>query len=147
MTTDELIRKGRRLERKYKKDLAKATRKLERKARKELPKAAAKIERKVKKDLPKAAAKLERKAEKRWKHLSSQERTFIIAGVVVQLTLLAAAQADISRRDRDQIRGKKWVWRLLVLISFVGPLAYFMIGRKKAAPTATVTDIGDSAVA
>lgn len=132
MKTEELIKKGKKLERKARKDLARATKKLERKAKKELPK---------------AAAKLERQAKKEWNQLSSRDRTLMIAGAVVQLTLLAAAQIDISRREADQIRGKKWIWRLLVLISFVGPLAYFAIGRKKRAPLAEVTEIGDSAVA
>ena len=136
MNTEQLVRKGRKLERRAKKDLARA--------KKDLAKATTKLERKAKKDLAKATGK----AKKQWKQFSKQEQTVMIAGAIIQLTLMAAAQIDISRRSADEIRGKKWIWRLLVLINFVGPLAYFAVGRKgKAKPVAEVTEIGDAAVA
>lgn len=136
MNTDELVRKGRKLEKKARKDLARA--------KKDLAKATTKLERKAKKDLAKAS----RKAKKEWNQFSKQEQTVMIAGAIIQLTLLAAAQLDISRRSAEEIRGKKWIWRLLVLVSFIGPLAYFAIGRKrKTKPVAEVTEIGDAAVA
>ena len=53
---------------------------------------------------------------------------------VVQVTLLAAAQIDITRRPKEQIRGAKLLWRILVLVNFIGPIAYFAIGRKRPLP-------------
>jgi hypothetical protein len=49
----------------------------------------------------------------------------------VQLGLLIAAERDIQRRPAALIRGSRTRWRLLCLINFVGPLAYFMFGRRK----------------
>ena len=66
-----------------------------------------------------------------WKHLSPQTRKVLTAGVVVQIALLGAAHLDLSRRSADEIRGKKGVWRLLTLINFVGPITYFIFGRRK----------------
>jgi NADH:ubiquinone oxidoreductase subunit 6 (subunit J) len=53
----------------------------------------------------------------------------VIAGAVVELTLFALAQIDISRREPDEIRGSKLMWRLISLVSFIGPILYFTVGR------------------
>ena len=29
----------------------------------------------------------------------------------------------------EEIRGNKWVWRAVVFINFIGPIAYFIVGR------------------
>jgi hypothetical protein len=79
----------------------------------------------------------------RWSELTKQQRTFIVAGAIVQLTLLATAQADISRRPADEIRGSKMMWRVLTFINFIGPIAYFLFGRKSAP---TPPPVGDTAV-
>lgn len=47
----------------------------------------------------------------------------------VQLSLLAAAQVDISRTPAERINGNKLTWRLISLINFVGPILYFVFGR------------------
>jgi hypothetical protein len=49
----------------------------------------------------------------------------------VQLTLLAAALFDISRRPQDQIKGPKPLWVGISFINTIGPLAYFFFGRKR----------------
>ena len=49
---------------------------------------------------------------------------------MVQLGLLVAAQIDLTRRSDDQVNGPKAVWRAVTLINFVGPLAYFAVGRR-----------------
>jgi len=73
--------------------------------------------------------------KKAWSDFTPCQRTVMVAGAVVQVTLLAAAQIDITRRPKEQIRGAKLLWRLLVLINFIGPIAYFAIGRKRPAAT------------
>jgi Phospholipase_D-nuclease N-terminal len=60
----------------------------------------------------------------------AQQRAIVIAGAV-QLTLLAAALFDISRRPQDQIKGPKPLWVGISFINTIGPLAYFFFGRKK----------------
>lgn len=74
---------------------------------------------------------------KRWSELSANQRRLIIALAGLQLSLLAAALWDLARRPAEAIRGKKWMWALVSLISFVGPLAYFRFGRRPASEPAT----------
>ena len=55
----------------------------------------------------------------------------------MQVTLFAAAQVDITKRNPEEIRGPKLLWRLICLINFIGPIIYFSIGRlttEEAAP-------------
>jgi hypothetical protein len=62
----------------------------------------------------------------------AQQRAIVVAGAV-QVTLLAAALIDISRRPRDQIKGPKPLWVGISFLNTIGPLAYFFFGRKRHA--------------
>jgi hypothetical protein len=53
----------------------------------------------------------------------------LVALGVLQVSLNAAAQVDISRRPASDARGSKIGWRLISLINVFGPLAYFRWGR------------------
>ena len=68
---------------------------------------------------------------KRWSDLTSAQKASVILLGVVQLALLAAALVDISRRAADEINGSKKVWAAISFINFVGPIAYFVYGRKR----------------
>jgi hypothetical protein len=55
---------------------------------------------------------------------------FIIPIALIQLGLLVAALIDLARRERT--RGPKWMWAaIIVLVSFIGPILYFMLGREE----------------
>jgi hypothetical protein len=69
---------------------------------------------------------------KRWSDLSSGQRRSIIAAGVVQLSLAAAALMDLRRRPSEQVRGSKRLWAAATMVNFVGPLAYFLFGRRRA---------------
>jgi hypothetical protein len=71
-----------------------------------------------------------KKQKKSWKEMPPLARAGTILAAVVQLSLLIAAQRDISRRPAEQIRGSKAMWRMVTLINFVGPGSYFAFGRK-----------------
>jgi hypothetical protein len=71
-----------------------------------------------------------RKKKKSWKELPPLAKIGTLAVAAVQLSLLVAAQRDISRRPAEQIRGSKAIWRMVTLINFVGPGSYFAFGRK-----------------
>lgn len=75
------------------------------------------------------------KAKKGWSDFTPCQQAVMVTGAVVQVTLLTAAQIDITRRPADQIRGSKLLWRFLVFANFIGPIAYFAIGRRRAATT------------
>jgi len=55
---------------------------------------------------------------------------FIIPIALIQLALIVVALIDLARRERT--RGPKWVWVLvIILVNFIGPIAYFIIGREE----------------
>ena len=53
----------------------------------------------------------------------------LIPLVVIELTLLLIAIVDLIRRE--QVRYfPKWVWAvIIVLLNFIGPIAYLIVGR------------------
>ena len=54
----------------------------------------------------------------------------LIPVLVIQLGLMIAALVDLVRRE--QTRGPKWVWALVILlVNFIGPIIYFVAGRKE----------------
>jgi hypothetical protein len=69
---------------------------------------------------------------KAWADLSPGVRRMISLAGVVQLLLLAAAQLDLLRRRAEDVRGSKWAWRAATLVNFVGPIAYFLFGRRRS---------------
>ncbi len=55
---------------------------------------------------------------------------FLIPIVMIQLGLMIAALLDLLRRGRT--RGPKWAWLLvIVLVNFIGPILYFILGRQE----------------
>ena len=72
-----------------------------------------------------------RKAQK-WSDLSSRRQTGMVIGGLIQLALAATAWADLARRPADQVNGPKGLWAVLIAVNFVGPLSYFVLGRKRA---------------
>jgi len=55
---------------------------------------------------------------------------FLIPILLLQLALIIVALIDLARRERT--RGPKWAWVLIiVLINFIGPIVYFIIGREE----------------
>jgi hypothetical protein len=69
--------------------------------------------------------------QKQWNDLSDTQKRGIVLLGALQLALLAVALIDIRRRDVDAINGSKRLWRMVVLINFIGPIAYFVFGRKR----------------
>ncbi|WP_430929398.1 hypothetical protein [Pseudarthrobacter phenanthrenivorans] len=71
--------------------------------------------------------------KKTWKEMSPSGRAGIIITAIVQVSLLVAAQRDISRRPAALINGPKAAWRAASFINFIGPMGYFVFGRKRSA--------------
>jgi hypothetical protein len=69
--------------------------------------------------------------QKQWNDLTNTQKRGIVLLGVLQLMLLAAALLDMRRRPVDAINGSKRLWRMLVFINFIGPIAYFLLGRKR----------------
>lgn len=77
-------------------------------------------------------AKRSNPRKKTWKELSPMAKIGTITAAVVQISLLIAAQRDISRRPAAEIRGSKALWRAATLVNFVGPGTYFTFGVKRS---------------
>jgi hypothetical protein len=69
--------------------------------------------------------------QKQWKDLTDTQKQGIVLLGVLQLILLAAALLDICRRNADAINGSKRLWTMVVFINFIGPIVYFLFGRKR----------------
>jgi hypothetical protein len=55
----------------------------------------------------------------------------LIPILIIQLALIIFALADLLRRE--QTRGPKWVWVLVILfVNLIGPIIYFLLGREEA---------------
>lgn len=70
-------------------------------------------------------------AKTTWKELSAGKRTFIVLLIIVQLALTGAAHADIATSRESELTASKRTWRMISLIDFVGPVAYFLAGRRR----------------
>lgn len=75
-----------------------------------------------------------KRSKPKFSELTNAQQIAVVGLGVVQVGLLLAAELDIQRRPRDQVTGRKVWWRLICLINFFGPLAYFRFGRKSVLP-------------
>ncbi len=71
---------------------------------------------------------------KQWQDFTDRQKRGIVLLGALQLALLAAALIDIRRRPADAINGSKRLWTAIVFINGIGPIAYFVFGRKRPAP-------------
>lgn len=62
--------------------------------------------------------------------LPTNVRVAAIGAVALDLVLKAAALADLSRRPASSLRGPKWFWALAQSVNGVGPVAYWLVGRR-----------------
>ncbi|WP_448631018.1 PLDc N-terminal domain-containing protein [Cellulomonas soli] len=70
---------------------------------------------------------------RRWKDLGAGRRVGIVVMSAAQVALAGAAFRDLVRRPADEVDGPKLAWGLALLVNWVGPLAYFLKGRRPAA--------------
>lgn len=71
-------------------------------------------------------------AEKKWSDLSKGQRTAIKFLALAELTLKIGMLVDIKRRPASQIRGPKAAWRAAAAVNTIGPVSYFLFGRRKS---------------
>ena len=76
-------------------------------------------------------SKMKKAPKKTWAELPPPAKFGTILAACVQLSLLIAAQRDISRRPAAEIRGSKALWRAVTLINFIGPGSYFTFGVRR----------------
>jgi len=71
--------------------------------------------------------------QKKWNKFSPAQKAGTIVAGFVQVALLVAALVDIRRRPAEQIRGRKRVWAAFAFVNWIGPISYFLFGRKQTA--------------
>lgn len=69
--------------------------------------------------------------KRRWQDLTPQQRAVVVVAGTVQLALHGYAWADLIRRPAEQVNGPKPAWGAVLLISWVGPITYLTVGRKR----------------
>lgn len=65
-----------------------------------------------------------------WSDLRPRTKALIVVGGVIQFTLLGAALTDIRRRRPEELNGPRRLWVAVSFVNFVGPIAYFVLGRR-----------------
>ena len=66
----------------------------------------------------------------KWSELSQRQRAVIGAAAAAELSLKVAALIDIKRLA-DRIRGPKRLWRAAMVVNLIGPVSYFVFGRRR----------------
>lgn len=80
-----------------------------------------------------ASSTLVGRPRRQWRDYTPAQRTGMVVLGALEVGLAVAAWTDLARRDQREVRGRKWVWALVIAINFVGPLAYFRWGRQAEA--------------
>ena len=70
-------------------------------------------------------------SDRSWGSLPATTRRLLEVGGVIEFGFKLAALRDIYLRADEEIRGNKWVWVAAQAINTLGPLSYFMFGRRK----------------
>jgi len=70
-------------------------------------------------------------SKKSWSDLTATQRRLVVTGGVVQVTLQVVALRDLRRRSATEIRGPRWMWVCASFINTAGPIAYFLLGRRR----------------
>ncbi len=68
---------------------------------------------------------------KRWKAAAPAVKPQAIARSIINLAFLIWAVRDIRRRSADEIKGNRKFWLAAAFVTPIGPIAYFIFGRKR----------------
>ena len=68
-----------------------------------------------------------------WRELTPRQRKAMMVRGALQFGLLSAALYDLHRRPASQVRGPKPLWVAISLTNYLGagPIAYFLLGRRR----------------
>lgn len=65
-----------------------------------------------------------------WTELSKTQRAVLLVLASAQLSLAVSAWADLASRPAEEVRGRKSVWAAVIAVNLVGPVTYFLRGRR-----------------
>ncbi|GGC54874.1 hypothetical protein IEU95_09135 [Hoyosella rhizosphaerae] len=72
---------------------------------------------------------------RRWYELTIVQKLLVVSLASVQVSLAAAAWADLAQRQEGEVQGSKKKWAAVIAINFIGPILYFTRGRTPAGDT------------
>lgn len=70
------------------------------------------------------------KKKKSWAELSGPERVSVVVMAAIQLGLAIVAWVDLAKRPAEKVNGPKVAWAFAIAVNYVGPIAYFIKGRR-----------------
>jgi hypothetical protein len=70
--------------------------------------------------------------QRKWSDLSQRQRNAIKVLGATEFLLKILMLVDIKRRPASQIRGPKAAWRAAAVVNTIGPVSYFLFGRRKS---------------
>ena len=70
------------------------------------------------------------KHQVKWQDMNNGQRVGVVLAGIIQIALLVAALRDIKQRDAEELRGSKALWTAISFVNFIGPISYFVLGRK-----------------
>lgn len=66
--------------------------------------------------------------------LTPFQMTAMAVPLVIQIVLLVVGLREVRRTPESKMTLSKTVWTVICLVPFVGPVAFFIDGRKKPEP-------------
>lgn len=83
--------------------------------------------------MAKQSKKLQLKKKPTWNEMSAGRKLLVVVMGVAQTALAATAWRDLAKRPASQVNGKKGVWAAIIAVNWIGPIAYFVKGRRATA--------------
>jgi hypothetical protein len=68
--------------------------------------------------------------KKTWSDLTEGQRRAVVVSGILELVLTVLAIRDLVRRPQDGVRGPKAAWVASFVVQPIGPIAYFLFGRR-----------------
>jgi hypothetical protein len=65
-----------------------------------------------------------------WDRMSASQKAGVIGTGLVQLGLATTAWRDLASRPAERINGPKGLWAAIIAVNWIGPIAYFIKGRR-----------------
>nr|WP_179580691.1 PLD nuclease N-terminal domain-containing protein [Leifsonia psychrotolerans] len=72
------------------------------------------------------------KKKQRWEDLSPSQKVATVVAGTIQIALALSAWVDLAQRPADEVNGPKGLWGVLIAVNFIGPIAYFVGGRRRS---------------
>jgi Phospholipase_D-nuclease N-terminal len=68
---------------------------------------------------------------KRWNDLTPTQKTLLLVGASIELSLTMTALADLVTRPSTALRGPRLAWLAALVVQPFGPVAYLTLARQR----------------